>query len=350
MRHWNKILIGPETSILNAIEVIDKEGSRAALVVNKKNYLLGIVTDGDIRRCILNKIDLNQPIHKIMNCKPTVAYLGESREKMLALLQSAVLLHLPILDEDHCVVGLETLDSLMNAMRCDNLVVVMAGGMGQRLHPLTLDTPKPLLKIGEKPVLQILLENFIKSGFHHFCFAVNYKAEMIKDYFGNGERWGVSINYVEETKRLGTAGALGLLTEVPQQSIFVINADVITTLDFQGLLKYHEEMRADATMCIREQEHVMLYGVVERDVETQFLTNIVEKPVRQFFVNAGIYILTPKVFKLVEHDTFCDMPDLLMSCLECSYKVATFPIKEYWLDIGQHQDLQKAHLDFEAVL
>jgi NDP-sugar pyrophosphorylase family protein len=138
------------------------------------------------------------------------------------------------------------------------------------------------------------------------------------------------------------------LKDIPDDSFFVVNADVVTTLDFQGLLKYHAQMKAEATMCIREQEHVMLYGVVERDVETQFLTKIVEKPVRQFFVNAGIYILTPQVLKLVEAETFCDMPDLLTTCLECQFKVATFPIKEYWLDIGQHQDLQRAHADYEG--
>jgi dTDP-glucose pyrophosphorylase len=348
MRNWNKICISPATSILTAIEIIDKEGSRGALVINENRKLLGVVTDGDIRRCILKKISLEEPIHKIMNCKPTVAYVGESREKMLAQLQTLSLFHLPILNDEHCLVGFETLDSLLAAGRCDNLVVVMAGGMGKRLHPLTLDTPKPLLKIGDKAVLEILLENFIKNGFHRFCFAVNYKAEMIKNYFGSGERWGVSISYLEENKRLGTAGALSLLKDIPNDSFFVINADVVTTLDFQSLLKYHAQMQAEATMCIREQEHVMLYGVVERDVETQFLTKIVEKPVRQYFVNAGIYILTPAVLKLVEPDTFCDMPDLLTTCLECQFKVATFPIKEYWLDIGQHQDLQRAHADYEG--
>jgi dTDP-glucose pyrophosphorylase len=348
MKNWNKILISPDTTILNTIQIIDKEGSRAALVVNEKKHLLGIVTDGDIRRCILKKIDLDSPIHTIMHSKPSVAFLGETREKMLAQLQTASLFHLPVLNDDYCVVGFETLDSLLTAKQVDNLVVVMAGGMGKRLLPLTIDTPKPMLKIGDKAVLEILVENFIKNGFHNFCFAVNYKAEMIKEFFGNGERWGINIHYLEENQRLGTAGALGLMTDIPEQPFFVINADVVTTVDFQNLLQYHHQMNAEATMCIREQEHTMLYGVVERD-ETNFLRNIIEKPVRQFFVNAGIYILTPAVLKLLESDTFCDMPDLLMRCLEKEYKVATFPIKEYWLDIGQHQDLQRAHADYEEV-
>jgi NDP-sugar pyrophosphorylase family protein len=311
--------------------------------------LLGMVTDGDIRRSILKKVDLEEPIHKIMNSKPNFAYVIDSREAMLAKLQSLSIYQLPILNDQHCVIGFETLDSLLAFPRRDNLVVVMAGGMGQRLHPLTIDTPKPMLKIGDKPVLEILIGNFIKNGFHRFCLAVNYKSEMIKSYFGNGERWGVTITYVEENKRMGTAGALTLLQEIPEQAFFVVNADVMTTVDFQSLLQYHNGCNAQGTMCIREQEQAILYGVVERDDETTMLKNIVEKPVRQFFVNAGIYILEPAILQLLKPDTFCDMPDLLMQSLENNFKVATYPINDYWLDIGQHTDLERAHGDYEKV-
>jgi dTDP-glucose pyrophosphorylase len=349
VRNWHKILISPDTSIITTIEVIDQHGLRCAIVVDADKRLLGMVTDGDIRRSILKKLKLDEPVHKIMNTSPAFAYVIDSRESMLSKLQSLSLHQLPILNDQHCVIGFETLDSLLAFQRRDNLVVVMAGGMGQRLHPLTIDTPKPMLKIGDKPVLEILIENFIKNGFHNFCLAVNYKSEMIKSYFGNGERWGINIRYVEETKRMGTAGALTLLQEVPEQAFFVVNADVMTTVDFQSLLQYHSECGVHGTMCIREQEQAILYGVVERDTNTHLLKNIVEKPVRQFFVNAGIYILEPGILALLEADTFCDMPDLLMKCLNSNYNVATYPIKEYWLDIGQHQDLERAHGDYEKV-
>jgi dTDP-glucose pyrophosphorylase len=350
MSDWKSILVNPATSILKTIEVIDKSGLRAAIVVDEQNHLLGMVTDGDIRRSILKKIALDEPIHKIMNTQPTVAHQDESREAMLNKLQSLSMFHIPVINDERVVIGFETLDNLMKVPRRDNLVVVMAGGMGKRLHPITVDCPKPMVKVGNKPVLEILIENYIKHGFYNFCLAVNYKSEMIRDYFGAGERWGVNIEYVQENQRLGTAGALSILNSIPEQPFFVINADVITHVDFQSLLQFHLESAVEATMCIREQEHTILYGVVERREESHLLKNIIEKPVSQFFVNAGIYVLDPKVLALLAKDTYCDMPNLLMTCLDHTFRVATFPIKEYWLDIGHHQDLQRAQDDFEKAL
>ena len=349
MSNWNNILINPNTSILQTIKIIDAEGLRAALVVEQGNRLIGMVTDGDIRRCILKNISLEDSVHKIMNRQPIVACSTDTRDQVLAKLQTLSLYHIPIVDADYRVKGFGTLDTLLACSQLENQVIVMAGGMGKRLHPLTVDCPKPLLKVGNKPVLEILLENFVKCGFHDFYFAVNYKSEMIKAYFENGEQWGVRIRYLEETKRLGTAGALGLLTEKPQHPFFVINADVMTTIDFQSLLHYHHENKVDATLCIRELEQVVPYGVVHRDEQTHHLVKIVEKPTRQYYVNAGIYILEPKILSMLSLNTFYDMPDLLTNCVKSNYRVATFPIREYWLDIGRHEDLEKAHLDYEKV-
>jgi dTDP-glucose pyrophosphorylase len=350
MSDWKSILVSPATSIFDTMEVIDKAGLRAAIVVDEQQHLLGMVTDGDIRRSILKKIALHEPIHKIMNTQPTVAHEDEDREIMATRLQSLSMIHLPVINHERIVVGFETLDNLLKAPRRDNLIVVMAGGMGKRLHPITVDCPKPMVKVGNKPVLEILIENFIKHGFSNFCLAVNYKSEIIRDYFGNGERWSVNIDYVQENQRLGTAGALSILNTIPEKPFFVINADVITHVDFQSLLQFHLDSEVEATMCIREQEHTILYGVVERREESHLLKNIIEKPVSQFFVNAGIYVLDPKVVALLAKDTFCDMPNLLMTCLDHAFRVATFPIKEYWLDIGHHQDLQRAQDDYEKAL
>lgn len=349
VKNWNDILVGPNTSILEVIKIIDSAGLRAALVVDSENKLLGMVTDGDVRRCILKNMKLEDPVHKIMNPKPTVAFAKDHPDQILTKLQSLNIYHIPIVDPNHRLVGFETLNRLLSLTHKENAVIVMAGGMGKRLHPLTVDYPKPLLKIGDKPVLEILLENFIKRGFKNFYFAVNYKAEMIKAYFNFGEQWGVTIQYIEETKRLGTAGALSLLQEAPKEAFFVINADVVTNIDFQCLLEYHNESKVDATMCIRKHEQIVPYGVVQRDETTHFLINIVEKPIRHFFVNAGIYILEPTILKMLTPNAFCDMPDLLTTCIEHNYRVATFPIREYWLDIGRHEDLEKAHKDYEEV-
>lgn len=347
MVKWKNILITKDTSILQTIKVIDKEGLRAALVIDEGERLLGMVTDGDIRRSILNNINLNEPIEKIMNRKPTVASAKDTREQILTMLQKLSIYHMPIVDDNYRIIGLETLDKLLSVAFKNNLVVVMAGGLGKRLYPLTEDCPKPMLKIGNKPVLQVLLENFIKSGFRKFCIAVNYKADMIKDYFADGSHFGVHIDYLQESKRLGTAGALGLLHEKPDEALFVTNADVITNIDFQCLLDFHQESKVAATLCIREHEQVIPYGVVHRDERTHHLIDIIEKPVRQFFVNAGIYLLEPFVLDMLKPNTYYDMPDFLRDCVKKQYKVAAFPLREYWLDVGRHEDLQKAHNDYE---
>lgn len=349
MGHWKNILVSPDTTILNTIKVIDQEGLRAALIVNDSQVLQGMVTDGDIRRSILNNVSLNDPIHTIMNRTPIVASFNENREHILAKLKAMRIYHMPIVDDQHKVVGLETLDKLLSVTHKSNLVVIMAGGLGTRLHPLTVDCPKPLLKIGNKPVLEIVLDNFIKSGFQNFCITVNYKGDMIKEYFGDGKNWGVHITYLQETKRLGTAGALGLLDASPTDAVFVINADVVTTIDFQCLLDFHQQSKVAATLCIRQHEQIIPYGVVYRDEQSHHLINIIEKPVRQFFVNAGIYLLEPELLTLLAPNTYYDMPDFLLDCVKKQYKVAAFPVREYWMDIGRHEDLQKAHLDYEKV-
>ena len=350
MNHWKNILVKPESSILQTISIIDQTGLRAALVVDENNRLQGMVTDGDIRRCVLKNISLAEPISRIMNTDPVVASQNDSREKVLYKLQSKHLHHIPILNDNNQVIGFETLDSLLSLANKDNPIIIMAGGMGKRLYPLTMDCPKPLLKIGNKPVLEILLENFIKIGFHQFYFAVNYKAEMIKAHFKNGEQWGIHIHYLEESNPLGTAGALTLLPTYLLKSLIVINADVVTSIDFQCLLEFHAESKVDATMCVREHTQIIPYGVIERDEKTHHLLNIVEKPTKNFFVNAGIYILEPTLLKMLTSDTFCDMPDLLMTCLKHDFQIATFPMREYWLDIGRHEDLTQAHHDYEKGL
>jgi dTDP-glucose pyrophosphorylase len=349
VKNWKNILIPPNTSILNTIAVIDKEGLRTALVVDDQRHLLGMVTDGDIRRALLKNIHLDEPIHKIMNAEPITASQSDNREQILLKLQTNQIQQIALLDATQRIVDFVTLENLLALVHKSNPVIVMAGGMGKRLYPLTEHCPKPLLKIGNKPVLEIVLENFVKSGFKNFFFAVNYKSEMIKAYFNQGEQWGVNIRYIEETQRLGTAGALSLLETIPDQAFFVINADVVTNVDFQCLLDFHQESKVDATMCIREHEQTIPFGVVQRDNETHHLLNIIEKPSRQFYVNAGIYILNPHLLQILTPNTFCDMPDLLTLCVKQGYKIATFPIREYWLDIGRHEDLEKAHLEYEKV-
>jgi NDP-sugar pyrophosphorylase family protein len=223
----------------------------------------------------------------------------------------------------------------------------MAGGLGTRLGELTRDCPKPLLRVGNKPVLETILENCIEYAFKRFYISVNYKADMLKDYFGDGSRWGVDIRYIEEKKRLGTAGALGLLPEDPTVPLLVMNADVLTKINFKHLLEFHEEHRSVATMCVREYEFQVPYGVVK--IDNHRLLDILEKPVHQFFVNAGIYVLNPEAVSMVPKNTYFDMPALFEKLLQDQAETAAFPVREYWLDIGRKDDLERANGDYAEV-
>lgn len=349
MDGWRQTLVSPTIKIHDAIKVIEEAGLQIALVIDENFCLLGTVTDGDLRRGLIKQISLNEPVTAIMNAHPTVAHINDSNEKRLSLMEAKKLLHLPILNNNNCLVDLIRIETLFKKSRRDNAVVLMAGGLGTRLRPLTDDCPKPLLKVGAKPVLEIVLENFLEYGFHRFYIAINYKGHLIQDYFGDGSRWGSEINYLCEDQRLGTAGALSLLPEKPDKPFFVMNADLITKVNLEQLLKFHEEQQANATLCVREYKHVIPYGVVNIGKENFQLIDIKEKPEQQYFVSAGIYVLNPDTLDGITKNHYLDMPNLLASLTEQNKHVATFPIREYWLDIGRLEDLERAHQEYGEV-
>jgi len=243
---------------------------------------------------------------------------------------------------------LETFESLFTKNARDNWVIFMAGGMGKRLHPLTLDCPKPLLKIGNKPISEILLENFIQSGFKNYIFSINYKSEMIREYYGSGERWGVNIKYIQEDDELGTAGSLSLLSIMPDKPFFVINADVLTNVNFGHILDFHQEneFKVEATVCVRQYQNKIPFGLVHINETDHRLIDIEEKPTKNYFVNAGIYILEPEVLQHISFNSYCDMPSLLTRLVKQGSHITTFPIREYWMDIGHHDNLVKAARDY----
>lgn len=341
---WKRILIGPTETILRVIEVIDKEALRAALVVDENENLLGVVTDGDIRRGLIKHVSVDSPVTEIMNTNPKVVTVEDSKSRVLDLMEIHDLLVIPIVDGTK-LVGLETLQHLTKRRHYDNPVFLMAGGFGTRLRPLTDDCPKPLLKVGEKPILETILESFIDAGFHNFYISTHYMPEMIQDYFGDGSQKGVSINYVYENEPLGTGGALGLLPkDLGELPIIMMNGDVLTKVDFEHLLKYHSEHEATATMCVREYEYQVPYGVVT--AENHKIVSMVEKPTHKFFVNAGIYVVGRDLARSVKPDQKIDMPSLLEACIANGDLVSMFPVHEYWLDIGKMNDFEKAQEDF----
>jgi dTDP-glucose pyrophosphorylase len=348
MKHWQGVLIGPQTPLQDAIATLDREGLRIALVVDPDRRLLGTLTDGDVRRALLRQLPLSAEVAHAMNARPVSATVDWSRERLLALMEEHQLLHVPVVDEGGRVIDLETLHGLLHKRHKSNVVFLMAGGFGTRLQPLTDHCPKPMLRVGDKPILELIIENFINSGFHRFFISTHYMAHTIQEHFGDGSRWGASIRYVHEEEPLGTAGALGLLPhDEIDQPLFMMNGDLLTNLNFESLLKFHNERATLATMCVREHEYRVPYGVIESDGRT--VRSMVEKPVQRFFVNAGIYVVSPQLMRAVEPGARIDMPTLLERQMALGHEVQAFPMHEYWLDIGRMEDFQRAQFDVGGI-
>ena len=332
MPDWRELLLSPNDSLDRAIKVLHEGGRRIALVSDENDRLLGTITDGDIRRALISQSTVKSPVSLIMNCNPVTVDDKVENKEILSLMSSQGFLHMPIVNKDGILCGLETLEHLIKSPKHDNPVFLMAGGFGTRLRPLTESTPKPLLKVGLKPILEMIIEQFISYGFHNFYISTHFKSEQIRDYFKTGEAYGVSIKYVHEDNPLGTAGSLGLLpdnlTDLP---LIVMNGDLLTKVDFKNLLNFHHESNTEATMCVREYDFQVPYGVIE--IDNYKIKKIEEKPIHKFFVNAGIYVLSKNLVDKIDGKFYLDMTDFLNQELN-NGGVSTFPIHEYWLDIG----------------
>jgi dTDP-glucose pyrophosphorylase/predicted transcriptional regulator len=348
MKNIDSIKLNVNSSIKEALQIIDNGALQIALVVDKKNKLLGTVTDGDVRRGILKGVALSDSIEKIYFRNPTCAKVGETKESILNKALSKKVHQVPIIDNENRVVGIKEIEELIKSSKKLNRVILMVGGLGTRLRPLTEKTPKPMLKVGDKPILQTIIEKFAEYGYTNIILSVNYKSEIIRNYFGNGENFGVNIEYIFEDKRMGTAGALSLLKEKPEEAFFVMNGDILTNVNFEHLYQFHSENNSVATMCVREYDFQVPYGVV--NIENEKIVSIEEKPVHSFFVSAGIYMLSPEVLQEIPENEFYDMPTLFEKLIKKKEIVSSFPLREYWLDIGRVEEYEKANEEYGKVL
>lgn len=344
MRKVDRIIIFPSCTVKEALLVIDQGVMQIALVVDKDGRLLGTITDGDIRRGFLNGKNLNDSIDGLYNSNPVCGHVKQTKEDILQLGLARGVNKIPIVDKNNKLVGIENIHDYLRVTEKPNLVVLMAGGLGTRLRPLTENVPKPMLTVGSRPILETIIESFSQCGFRNFLLSVNYKAEQIIEHFKDGSRFGVSIDYLKEKKRLGTAGALSLMPEAPEHPFIVMNGDLLTGLNFEHLLNYHVHTQADASMSVRDYEFQVPFGVVES--KGARITTIVEKPSHHFYVNAGIYVLQPEVISMVPSDTFYDMPQLFQDLIDSGKKVCSFPVKEYWLDIGRPTEFEQAQEEY----
>lgn len=340
---WRSAVVDIDCMAEYALSTLDQAGLRMVLVVDKDGLFCGIVTDGDVRRALLRKVDFSTtPVSRIMKRDPVMARQGVDRTGLRAVMEKYSILHLPIVDERGCLTGLETYQTLSQVRARDNWVFLMAGGFGKRLAPLTDARPKPMLIVDGKPMLESILERFIAAGFYRFYISVFYLADQIKAHFGDGSRWGVTIRYVEEDEPLGTGGALGLLPENGGLPILMMNGDILTELDYNAFLDFHQAQQDELTMGVRIYDMEVPFGVVQgRDFD---VTDIVEKPSHRFVVNAGIYVVSPAFLARTRPVRRVDMPDLVRELLTSNRKVSMFPIHEYWLDIGRREDFERAQI------
>ncbi len=342
MKNWHDTLISQGANILDALRTLDATACQICLVTDETGRLLGSITDGDIRRGILSGLAMSSPAIQVMNTRPKTAVPGTSTAALAELMRIHDIRQIPLLNDHGQVVGLARLEDLTGRpTRRDNLVVLMAGGQGKRLRPLTEDTPKPLLPVGGRPILERILDGLIEQGFHRFAISVNYHAQMIIDHFGDGARWGVDVSYLREETPLGTAGPLGLLPERPQSPVIVMNGDLLTQVNLSKLLDYHADRHAHASMGVRKYDFQVPFGVVR--LEGDEMVGIDEKPTHEFFVNAGIYALDALTIGLIRPGQAMDMPDLFSLARRQGQRTIAFPIHEYWLDIGRMDDFEKAN-------
>jgi len=347
-RKVKDLLVEPAESIESAMSILDETGQGIVLVTNEEKELLGTVTDGDIRRGLLSGKNLGDEISSVMNEDPIVANKNMSEEAIVELMRANTVQQIPLLDERKRVDGIVLLRDLVEeeTHRLKNPAVVLAGGLGTRLRPMTHETPKPLLEVGDKPILEIIVERLVSSGFENIYLSICYEAEQIKEYFGDGQNHGVNISYIEEDDLTGTAGPLRLLAGEVERPFLVMNGDLLTKVDFNSLLNFHKESGYELTIGSTKYEFEIPYGVIRFKDEIGEIRGITEKPTEDFFVNGGIYALEPEVINHIPEGQEYDMTDLIGKLLDKDKKVGSFPIHEYWLDIGEKDDYQKANGEY----
>ncbi|MGB3538534.1 MAG: nucleotidyltransferase family protein [Mesorhizobium sp.] len=341
-RRLAAICMRPEQSLADAIACIDASGGQIALVTDEVGRLRGTITDGDVRRGILGGATLASSASDVMNPSPRTARQGAPRWEVAGRLKREQIAQMPLINGDGIVVDILYADELGGVDANRHPVVIMAGGLGTRLRPITETIPKPMVPIAGRPILEIIVERFQQQGFRSITLCLNYLGEVIEEHFKDGAKFGVEISYIREEKRMGTAGALSLLSPRPALPVIVMNGDILTSVNFSQLLSFHYDNLALATMGLNRFQYQSPYGVVQ--VRNQNIVSLTEKPTYDFFVNAGIYVVSPEALDLVPADQYFDMPSLFDQ-ISLDRRVA-FPIHEYWLDIGRHADLERASWEF----
>ena len=342
MNNWQECVLNQERTVREAIQNLNETSARIVLIVDSQLRFLGIVVDGDIRRGLLNGVKLTDHVTEIMNREPITVSNEFTRIDALAMMETSQVLHIPIVDSSNRLLGLHLLNEIPIRNSRENLFMIMAGGFGRRMGSLTSKTPKPMLEIAGKPILEHLIVRAKNSGFKNFVIAVHYLGDVIENYFGDGSKFGVNIEYLREAEPLGTAGAIRLIRPIPAIPFVVSNADLISNIDFAALLDFHYVRTCDATMAVRTHQWQNPFGVV--DIVDGRINRIIEKPVINSTISAGIFVFNPAIVQAIRDHEFCDMPTLFQRLIAEKKNVFAFPIHEEWADIGHKVELESARL------
>lgn len=347
-KRWRDAVLLATSTIEQAIRNLDRVAIKIILVVNEKNEFEGTISDGDIRRGLLNGLEFQSSISSVIHKNALVVPPSMGRDLVLQLMVANKIQQIPILNEARQVVGLHLWDEITSNPVRTNVMIIMAGGEGTRLRPHTETCPKPLLPIAGKPILEHIIENAKLEGFSNFIISINYLGDMIVDYFGSGDRWGVNIHFVREDLPLGTAGALGLLDPMPTEAFIITNGDVITDIRYGELLDFHNRYKASATMAVRVHEWQNPFGVVQ--TSGMEIVGFEEKPIVRSHINAGVYALSPEVLKLLAPNVHCDMPTIFERAKAQGLQTVAYPMHEPWLDIGRPADLILANAKMRSAI
>jgi dTDP-glucose pyrophosphorylase/predicted transcriptional regulator len=335
------VLINKSSKIKELAHCLNESGLKIALVVDDDGKLFGTITDGDLRRGLLKGLGLEDEVSHIANMNPITSDGSETRQEIILVMERKKIQHVPVVDKKLNILGMHIWNEINYQQKRENPFVIMAGGRGQRMMPHTQVCPKPMLLIGNRPMLQIIIERAKAEGFYRFIVSTNYLGQIIKDYFKDGSGMGVSIEYINEDIPLGTAGALSLIEPKPELTLVVTNGDVITDVKYGELLDFHKELAADITMAVCTHEWQNPYGVVE--IEGSSIIKINEKPITRSFVNAGIYVMEPALLNFLDRNERCDMTTLVNRLKEVGSKVVAYPVHEQWFDVGIPDDLLKVN-------
>jgi dTDP-glucose pyrophosphorylase len=343
-------ILKSDTSARQALRVLDSlpdNASRTLFIVDESDCMVGSLTDGDIRRGLLKDLEISNPVSVFMNTNYRFIERGQQDDlEYLRQQRKADIKLIPILDQHHRIIKIINLSKTKTLLPIAALI--MAGGKGERLKPFTEKLPKPMLQIGDKPILEHNIDRLISFGIVNFYISVRYLKEQIIEYFGNGESKGVSITYIEEEVPLGTLGALSKIERIPYDDILVMNADILTNIDFEDFFQCYKKEEADMVLASIPYKMNVPYAVLE--VDNSSVVSFVEKPTYTYYSNGGIYLMKFSLKEMIRENAVFNATDMMNGVIgNKQRKLVHYPLLNYWLDIGRHADFLKAQEDIKHI-